>query len=118
MNAPSVQTELSKCPFLLTGTPWRNFKYGARIVQDKQGSFQRLLGVYQKDSEATRIVPPGQRWDKLNVKMDNFWAWPCGLVVKFTCSASAAQGFASLDPGLGHGTTRQAMMRQHPTCTN
>ena len=31
-------------------------------------------------------------------------------------SASAAQGFASSDPGLGHGTAHQAMLRQHPTC--
>ena len=26
-------------------------------------------------------------------------------MVKFTCSALAAQGFASSDPGRGHGTT-------------
>ena len=28
---------------------------------------------------------------------------PCGLVVKFVCSAAAAQGFAGLDPGRGQG---------------
>lgn len=47
-----------------------NFRYGAGIVQDKQGSFQKLLEFYQKDSEATRTVPTGQRWDNLSVKMD------------------------------------------------
>ena len=30
-------------------------------------------------------------------------------------SALAAQGFASLDPGCGHGTTLQAMLRRRPT---
>ena len=28
---------------------------------------------------------------------------PHGQMVKFTCSASAAQGFTSSDPGHGHG---------------
>ena len=39
---------------------------------------------------------------------------PHGRVVQFMCSASAAQGFAGLDPGCGHGTTHQAMLRQCP----
>ena len=42
----------------------------------------------------------------------------CGRVVKFACSASAAQGFAGLDPGRGHGTAHQAMLRWRPTCHN
>src|SRR3712207_7858730 len=29
--------------------------------------------------------------------------------------ASEAQGFASSDPGHGHGTARRAMLRRHPT---
>ena len=41
---------------------------------------------------------------------------PRGRVVKFMRSASAAQGFASSDPGRGHGITHQAMLRRHPTC--
>ena len=41
-----------------------------------------------------------------------------GQVVKFARSASAAQGFAGLDPGRGHDTAHQAMLRQHPTCHN
>ena len=40
---------------------------------------------------------------------------PRGRVVKFACSAVVAQGFAGLDPGRGHGTTRQATLRQRPT---
>ena len=47
---------------------------------------------------------------KLNCML--FWGWPSGRVVKFTCSASPAQGFTSLDPAL------QAMLRWHPTCHN
>ena len=35
-----------------------------------------------------------------------------GRVVKFARSAAAAQGS---DPGHGHGTARQATLRQHPT---
>ena len=41
---------------------------------------------------------------------------PRGQVVKFVCSAAAAQGFAGSDPGHKHGTARQATLRQHPTC--
>ena len=43
---------------------------------------------------------------------------PCGRVVKFGHSTAAAQGFAGSDPGHGHGTTHQAMLRRHPTCQN
>ena len=37
--------------------------------------------------------------------------WPCGRVVKFAHSASVAQDFASSDPGCGHSTSDQAMLR-------
>ena len=40
---------------------------------------------------------------------------PCSRVVKFVLSTSAAQGFASSDPGRGHGTAHQAMLRGRPT---
>ena len=40
---------------------------------------------------------------------------PCGQVVKFTRCASAALGFAGSDPGHGHGTAHQAMLRWRPT---
>ena len=43
---------------------------------------------------------------------------PHSQVVKLVHSASAAQGFSSSDPGHGHGTTCQAMLRQHPTQHN
>ena len=44
--------------------------------------------------------------------------WSCGWVVKFARSASAVQGFASSDPGQGHGTAHQVMLRWHPTYHN
>ena len=40
---------------------------------------------------------------------------PCGRVVKFAHSASEAQSFAGSNPGHGHGTAHQAMLRQRPT---
>ena len=43
---------------------------------------------------------------------------PHGRVVKFVRSASAAQGFTGSNPGHGHGTACQAMLRRHPTCHN
>ena len=46
------------------------------------------------------------------------WGQPCGQVVKFSRSTSAAQGFAGSDSGHGHGTTHQAMLREQPTCHN
>ena len=48
----------------------------------------------------------------------NFRDQSHGRVVKFMCSASAAQGFSSSDPGRRHGTTHQAMLRWRPTCHN
>ena len=36
-------------------------------------------------------------------------------MVKFAHSTSVARGFAGLDPGGGHGTIHQAMLRQCPT---
>ena len=39
----------------------------------------------------------------------------CGRVVKFMRTAAVAQG---LDPGHGHGTVHQAMLRRHPTSHN
>ena len=43
---------------------------------------------------------------------------PQGQVVKIARSASTAQGFSGSDPGCGHGTALQAMLRWHPTCHN
>ena len=43
---------------------------------------------------------------------------PHGRVVKFTRSTSAAQRFASSDPGHGPSTARQATLREHPTQHN
>ena len=43
---------------------------------------------------------------------------PCCRVVRFAQSASAAQGFASSDPGCGPSTNHQAMLRRHPTTLN
>ena len=39
-------------------------------------------------------------------------------VAKFTCSTAAAQGFTRSDPGRGHRTTHQAMLRRCPTRHN
>ena len=41
-----------------------------------------------------------------------------GRAVKFARSTLAAQGFTFWDPGRGHGTTYQAMLRWRPTCQN
>ena len=51
-------------------------------------------------------------------KNGNFLGLPRGQVVKFTRYALVAQGFTGSDPGRGHGTTHQAMLRRHPTCHN
>ena len=40
---------------------------------------------------------------------------PCGTVVKFVCSASAAQGSWLRIPGTDIHTVHQAMLWQHPT---
>ena len=69
------------------------------------------------------ICPVGSSWLR--------WGWchwclikakrggqPHGRVIKFAGSASAAEDFAGLDPGCGHGTARQAPLRQRPTYHN
>ena len=43
---------------------------------------------------------------------------PQGRGVGFTCSASAAQGFAGSDPGHGPSTTRRAILGWRPTWQN
>ena len=45
-------------------------------------------------------------------------AGPVAEWLKFVCSAAAAQGFATSNPGSGHGTARHATLRRHPTCHN
>ena len=47
-----------------------------------------------------------------------FRGQPRGRLVKFVCSALAAQGFGSLDPGHRPSTVHQAMLRRRPTCHN
>ena len=44
----------------------------------------------------------------MNFKNANSWGQPCGRVVRFARSATAAQGFSDSDPGCGHGTTRSS----------
>ena len=53
-------------------------------------------------------------WKNIYLKK-HFWGWPRDRVVKCARSTSVAQGFTSSDPGLGHGTAHQAMLRWRPT---
>ena len=48
-------------------------------------------------------------------KKENKDGLPHDQVVKFMHSDSVAQGFTGSDPGHRHGTTHQAMLKQHPT---
>ena len=74
--------------------------------KDIKWNHKKILN--QKKEEKTK-----KRRDK---QKTNARGRPRGRVVKFARSASAAQGFAGSDPGRGHGTAHQAMLRQHPTC--
>ena len=49
------------------------------------------------------------------VEIENHRGRLHGRVVKFACSAAAAQG---LDPGRGNGTAGQATLRRRPTSHN
>ena len=61
------------------------------------------------------------RWhivgDGLSIKKE-MMGQPDVRIVKFMRSTSAAQGFMGSDPGVGHGTAHQAMLRWCPTQHN
>ena len=68
--------------------------------------------------ELVRIRRIHVRNDTFNVLLDKkgkCWGWPGGVVVKFVCSALAAQGSRVQIPGVDLHTTHQAMLWQHPT---
>ena len=69
-----------------------------------------------KDDEKVSREELNDNPKKLSCK--RFRGRPHGQVVKFACSAVAAQGFADSDPGRGHGTAHQATLRWCPTCHN
>ena len=50
-----------------------------------------------------------------NNYIEKFLGQPCGRGVRFARSTSVAQGFEGSDPGRGHGTAHQAMLRWRPT---
>ena len=61
--------------------------------------------------------------EKLKGKVKNtgktFWGTgPVAERLSSHAPLQAAQGFTSLNPGRGHGTAHQAMLRRHPTCHN
>ena len=78
------------------------------------GLLSTKRGTLEKE-QSQREGYSGQLLDNLSLRYLRQWGRPHGRVIKFTRSASAAWGFASSDPGHGHGTTHQAMLRQHPT---
>ena len=80
-------------------------------LQD-HGSSVRVLDQEQAGHTRPRSLP--LRSSRKNAHRGQ----PRGRVVKFACSASLAQGFTGLDPGHGHGTAHQAMLRRRPTCHN
>jgi len=59
--------------------------------------------------------PRERERERAHVKFNELGGQPHGHVVEFPCPASAAQGS---DPGQGHGTAHQAMLRGHPTWHN
>ena len=71
---------------------------------------------HKRLGELARHLNEGR--DCINQDITILRGQPHGRVVKFARSASAAHGFTSSDPGWGHGTTHQAMLRWHPTCHN
>ena len=73
-----------------------------------QTALEGVDSVFLQSTEQPHLLPT----------IKDLGGQPHGQVVKFTCSASAAQDFAGLDPGRGHGTASQAMLRQRPTYDN
>uniref|UniRef100_A0A9L0SZI5 Bardet-Biedl syndrome 5 n=1 Tax=Equus caballus TaxID=9796 RepID=A0A9L0SZI5_HORSE len=58
-------------------------------------------------------------WHSLAISRINLSVgYNCILNITTRTANSAAQCFIGLNPGHGHGTAHQTMLRQHPTCHN
>ena len=73
-----------------------------------------LRNKQRKGSSNRRKKRQFEKWERKDWRRGQ----PRGPVVKFTRSASAAQGFAGSDPGYGRGTAHQAMLGRCPTWHN
>ena len=65
-------------------------------------------------SQPKTLLTNNGSWN-IKAKMTMRGGQPCGRVVKFAHSTSAAQGVTSSDPGHRHSTAHQGMLRQRPT---
>ena len=81
--------------------PWKKMSH----LTEKRNIGSNLIAQHQETSN--HII--------IHTIEDPAWGWLRGRVVKFARSAAAAQGS---DPGCGHGTARQAALRQRPTSHN
>ena len=70
---------------------------------------RRLWGPMTKNNTGVRL---GGEWKPAGLQQKKLQGWPCGRVVKFMHSASAAWSFASSDPGPRPSTAHQAMLGQ------
>ena len=56
-----------------------------------------------------------RQFNIVGLKVGHNRGWPGGIVIKFVCFASAAQGLRVQIPGTDLHTTHQAMLWQNPT---
>ena len=59
-----------------------------------------------------------KRTCSLCIKRNGFLASPVAEWLSLRAPLQAAQGFVGSNPGRGHGTAHQTMLRQHPTYHN
>ena len=105
--------------FLGRKTSWQLWSWwptGFGLSIGQLGKVHRRAACGMWVDDLGKVPPITPQWDK-QLKI-NSRGRPRGRVVKFVRSASAAQGFASSDPGHRRGTAHQAMLRWGPTCHN
>ena len=76
------------------------------------------MATFQEHKNCSRWIARDVVWIILRVKNSSGGAVLVAEWLSSHAPLQAAQGFVGLNPGRGHGTAHQTMLRQRPTCHN
>ena len=87
-------------------------------MKKKERDYKALNKEINRQTNRNSVSEQISKYLIITLKIKGRKGQPRGRVVKFVRSTSAAQGFTSSDPGCGHGTTHQAVLRGLPAYHN